>query len=115
MQCVEILKQVGDWWARILYNMSHSFLSLGKYDEAIDYLNRSLALTDDDAARSRQEQQLAGRHAMISRAQRRMIVSWTSERKYHVVVTQVELNQFVYSVPTRIAPCFSLRHFRSLG
>ena len=68
MQCVEILKQVGDSRkeARILYNMSHSFLSLGKYDEAIDYLNRSLALTDDDATRSAVEQQLAVvRHAMI--------------------------------------------------
>ena len=68
MQCLNILRQVGDSRkeARILYNVSHSYLSLERYDESIDYLNQSLALTDDMQTRIAVEQQLTVvRHAMI--------------------------------------------------
>ena len=68
MQCLNILRQVGDSRkeARILYNVSHSYLSLERYDESIDYLNQSLALTDDMQTRMAVEQQLTVvRHAMI--------------------------------------------------
>jgi len=68
MQCISILRQVGDSRkeARILYNVSHSYLSLERYDEAIDYLNQSLALTDDEQTRLAVEQQLTVvRHSMV--------------------------------------------------
>ena len=72
MQCISILRTVGDSRkeARILYNVSHSYLSLERYDEAIDYLNQSLALTDDAATRQAVEQQLqVVRHAMIQQGE----------------------------------------------
>lgn len=59
-QCIAILRKFGDSGkeARILYNISHSYLSLERYDKAIDYLNQSLALTDDTQTRQEVEQQL---------------------------------------------------------
>ena len=72
MQCISILRKIGDSRkeARILYNVSHSYLSLERFDEAIDYLNQSLALTDDPQTRQAVEQQLAVvRHAMIQQSE----------------------------------------------
>jgi len=67
IQCISLLRTVGDSQkiARILYNVSFSYLSLERYAEAIDYLNQSLALTDDAVTRQAAENQLqVVRHAI---------------------------------------------------
>ena len=49
LQCLDILREVGDTAkeARILYNISHSYLSLTQHEDALKYLQQSLEMTGD--------------------------------------------------------------------
>eukprot|EP00943_MAST-04B_sp_MAST-4B-sp1_P001519 g1519.t1 len=49
MTCIKIFQDLGEVSkeTHILYNLSHSYKSLERYDEAIDYLNQCLELAKD--------------------------------------------------------------------
>ena len=51
MTCIKIFQDLGEVSKEtyILYNLSHSYKSLERYDEAIDYLNQCLELAEDDS------------------------------------------------------------------